>query len=120
MTTKGMPPQSPDLNKLDLCFFYSLQHRTNRIKSGDMDVVTMIKAVKKAYREYKTDPLRRVHALLYVVYREILINLGDNQYDMPHTGIRKRQRNGDDVYDFTVSMDIVNAAKEWVRRNRDI
>ena len=41
----------------------------------------------RAYREYDIDQLARVHALTYVVYREILQNMGSNQYDMPHTRI---------------------------------
>ena len=31
------------------------------------------------------------------VYRQILENNGSNQYDMPHEGSRKRQRDGSDV-----------------------
>ena len=63
------------------------------------------------HRNYAT--LARVHALTYVVYREILENLGSNQYDMPHTGIRVRQT----LEDRTVSNDVVRAAREFVRCN---
>ena len=77
----------------------------------------MVSAVTRAYREYDLDQLARVHALIYVVYREILENVGSNQYDMPHTGIRARQTNGQSLDDRTVSTDVVRAAREFVRRN---
>ena len=63
----------------------------------------MVSAVTRAYREYDVDQLARVHALTYVVYREILENLGSNQYDMPHTGIYVRQTSGESLDNRTVS-----------------
>ena len=77
----------------------------------------MVSAVTRAYREYDVDQLARVHALTYVVYREILENLGSNQCDMPHTGIRVRQTSGHSSDDRTISNDVVRAAREFVRRN---
>ena len=74
----------------------------------------------RAYREYDVDQLHRVHALTYVVYRKIRENLGSNQYDMSHTGIRVRQTSGQSLDDRTVSNDVVRDAKEFVRRNVNV
>ena len=68
----------------------------------------------QAYWEYDVNQLQRVHALIYVVYRCILVNEGHNQYDMPHTGIRSRQNNGMEVEDRTVDGDVVRRARQLV------
>lgn len=76
----NQPPQSPDLNKLDLCFFHSLNKQRyammRRCKSYD----DIIRSVKLAFNNYSVDKLMRVHALQYVAYREILKAHGDNNY----------------------------------------
>jgi hypothetical protein len=71
-----------------------------------------------AYWEYDIDQFTRVHALIYVVYRCILENDGHNQYDMPHTGIRKRQNNGTAVEDRTADGELVRHAKGVVSAYR--
>ena len=112
------PSNSPDLNKLDLCFFYSLQQAAAKLKGESKSLQDLISAITRAYREYSVDQLARVHVLIYVVYREILENLGSNQYDMPHTGIRTRQTGGQNLDDHTVRNDVVRAAREFVRHNQ--
>ena len=78
----------------------------------------MVSDVTRAYGEYDVDQLARVHTLTYVVYREILDNLGSNQHDMPHTGIHVGQTSGQSLDDRAVSTDVVRpAAREFVRRN---
>ena len=111
------PASSLDLNKLDLSFFYSLQQAATKLKGASKSLKDLVSAVTRAYREYDVDQLARVHALTYIVYRKILENLGSNQYDMPHTGIRVRQTSGQSLDDRTVSNDVVRAAREFVRRN---
>ena len=75
------PSNSPDMIKLDLCFFYSLQQAAAKLKGESKSLQDLISAVTRAYREYSVDQLAWVHALTYVVYREILENMGSNQYD---------------------------------------
>ena len=108
---------SPDLNKLDLSFFYSLQQAATKLKGASKSLEDLLSAVTRAYREYDVDQLAGVHALTSAVYREILQNLGSNQYDMPHRGIRVRQTSGQSLDDRTVSNGVVRAAREFVRRN---
>ena len=111
------PAKSPDLNKLDLSFFYSHLQAATKLKGARKLLEDLISAATRAYREYDVDRLARIHALTYVVYREILENLGSNQCDIPHTGFRVRQTSGQSLDDRTVSNDVVRAAREFVRRN---
>jgi hypothetical protein len=87
------PPQSPDLNVLDLAFLHSLQCFARRIKYSVSSVVDFVQQVTKAFEEYPIEKLLRCCAMQLVAYREILKDLGGNQYEFPHTGIRQRQRN---------------------------
>ena len=50
-------------------------------------------------------------ACLFTVYCQILENNGSNQYDMPHEGSRKRQRDGSDVCDLTVTRGLVRSRR---------
>ena len=75
------PAQSMDLNKLDLCFFYSLQRKADVLQSDAKFITDIISSVKRAFSQYDTDKLERVHACLFTVYRQILKNEGSNQYD---------------------------------------
>ena len=54
------PSNSPDKNKLDLCFFYSLQQAANKIKGTSKSLTDMVAAVTSACRDYSVDQLRRV------------------------------------------------------------
>ena len=54
---------SPDLNKLDLCFFYSLQQAAAKLKGKSISLQDLISVVTRAYREYSVDQLARIHAL---------------------------------------------------------
>jgi len=87
------PPQSPDLNILDLALIYSLKKAAQHAKhEANGSTTEFIRLVKETYASYSPSKLIRICALQYVAYREILKANGGNQYDMPHTGIRKRQR----------------------------
>ena len=88
------------------------------MKTGADSLENLIERVNEAYRLYNVDQLKRVHALLYVVYRSILENDGHNQYDMPHTDIRNHQNNGIAVEDSTVDGELVRRAKELVKAYR--
>ena len=45
------------------------------------------------------------------VYREILKNRGGNQYDLPHSDIREKQENGEEICDLQVPVEVVDLAK---------
>lgn len=101
------PAQSPDLNKLDLCLFASLQARSHILREETNSMPDLIQAVRNAWANYSATDLIRVEALKYVVYREILKSEGGNQYDIPHSGIRQRERAGEEVIDRSVDPQLV-------------
>ena len=113
--------QSPDLLVLDLAFFSSLQSYARQIKHSVTSTEIFIAQVTQAFCEYPVDKLLRCCALQLVAYREILKDCGGNQYEIPHTGIRQRQKhnmmeiNGisglnKDCGDYEVSGEVVKKA----------
>jgi hypothetical protein len=106
------PPQSPDLNKCDLCFFHSLQRAANRIKASNTTREKLLEAVTKAYTDYDRDILERIEGIQHEIYRQILIDSGGNQFDMPHSDVRKRQREGADPCDRSVPSELYKSAQK--------
>ena len=105
------PPNSPDLNKLDLCLFYSLNRQSAHLRNGARTLEELIESVKKAYGDYEPAQLERAEALLHVAYREVLEKNGGNQYDVPHSGIRKRQNGGQVTIDRSVPRELLPESK---------
>jgi hypothetical protein len=86
------PAQSPDLNTLDLGFFHSL---ANLAYDTDPDTLSdLLDAVEECYWDYDSDTLERVWQAQFNVYNCILEARGDNNFQLPHTGVSKRQRAG--------------------------
>lgn len=110
------PAQSPDLNKNDLCFFHSLQRASDALRFMYNSTTELMEAVETAYWQYPVDTLERIHALQYEIYRCILKNNGGNQYKLPHSGIRKRQKEGRPVEDRKVDKELVKTAQEELVR----
>ena len=108
---KTQPAQSPDLNKLDLCLFNSMNKEAHKIKDENKTYEELQSAVSQMYAEYDWKKIERVHAFQFAFYREILKNYGGNQYDLPHSGIRERQENGDEIRDFQGPVEILDLAR---------
>ncbi len=64
--------------------------------------------VKEAFRDYDWQSLDRIDGVLKSIYRSILLCKGDNDYELPHSAVRKRQLNGLDITDHTVDNNLVN------------
>ncbi len=79
ISIETQPPQSSDLNKLDLCFFHILSRQADALKHDSKTLEDMIARIEEAYWSYDIDQLQRVNALIYVVYCSILENEGHNQ-----------------------------------------
>ena len=100
------PANSPDLNWNDLAFFYSLQCDTNELKGVHCDLWKLKEVVVEAFKQYPSDKLERIDALQYEIYRQIIEHDGGNDFPMPHSGIRNRQKNDQDVADRGVSQEL--------------
>ena len=106
ITFVEQPAQSPDMNINDLAFFYSLQCDANELKGDDCDLWKLKESVLQAFDEYEPDRLERMEAILYEIYRQVMEHGGGNGISMPHSGIRNRQKNGEDVVDRSVPRDL--------------
>jgi hypothetical protein len=89
------PPQSPDLNILDLSFFSSLQARSNRLKiAAGNKVENLMECVDDAFWDYDSDTVEVHYGILFEIYNLILETEGNNNFQMPHNDIRRRQQAG--------------------------
>jgi hypothetical protein len=85
------PPNSPDLNVNDLCFFNSLSKRADRIKrEGHGNISGLKDSVKQAYDEFPRDTIVIGYGHLWSCFNEILVIEGGNKYKSPHDQVRER------------------------------
>lgn len=78
----NQPPNSPDMNVLDLGFFASLQSLTYRRIARNMD--DLITNVEEEYAEYDDAKVNRVFLTLQSCLIEVMKVKGGNGYKIPH------------------------------------
>mmetsp|Transcript_16709 Transcript_16709/g.15069 ORF Transcript_16709/g.15069 Transcript_16709/m.15069 type:complete len:151 (+) Transcript_16709:82-534(+) len=83
------PPNSPDLNILDLCLFNTLQKRSNKIKKEARTADKLIEAVQIVFDTMDRDTVCVTYGHLFACYNEVLICHGGNQYKSPHASVRE-------------------------------
>ena len=86
------PPNSPDMNILDLCIFRSLQSHTD--SRAPQSIRELIEGVEEEYRNYPVDKLARSFVTLQSCIREVMINKGKIDYKIPHMQKERRQSEG--------------------------
>ena len=95
-----------------MSFFASLQKTANQLKGAHKDIPHLIEAVLQTFNEYDELIFTRIHALQLQIYREVMNCGGDNTYyKLPHSGIRKRQRDGVPVADYNVPSELYHTAR---------
>ena len=78
----NQPPNSPDMNVLDLGFFNSLQSLAYGTISGSID--ELIANVQKEFNEYDPSTLNRVFLTLQGCLIEVMKDGDGNRYKIPH------------------------------------
>lgn len=78
----NQPPNSPDMNVLDLGFFASLQSLTYTRISNNMN--DLIANVQNEYENYEDKSLRNVFLTLQGCMLEVMMAGGGNKYKIPH------------------------------------
>jgi len=78
----NQPPNSPDLNILDLGFFASLQSKTFLTQSKNMD--DLIQNVQREFSSYDESKIRNVFLTLQGCMIEVMKKGGGNGYKIPH------------------------------------
>ncbi|XP_051187684.2 uncharacterized protein [Lolium perenne] len=86
------PPNSPDLNILDLGFFAALQSIFHKLSPGSIEDI--VNKVQQAFEEYPAERSNRIFLTLQACMREVLIQLGGNRYKVPHMRKEVLQRLG--------------------------
>ncbi|CAN0400133.1 unnamed protein product, partial [Pylaiella littoralis] len=86
------PAQSPDININHVRFFASLKSRVWAMNACSVD--ELAESIYQQYEDYDGETLERVWQSLSKVYNQTLRNVGDNDFAVEHTGVRKRQREG--------------------------
>ena len=91
----NQPPNSPDLNILDLGFFnsiQSLQDRTTPRAIGDL-----IAEVNTAFNAQGPEKLGAVWTTLQTILQEIMLAKGDNTFKLPHLKKATTERRGGSI-----------------------
>lgn len=87
IVVENQPPNSPDLNILDLGFFNSIQSLQQRLQANSVD--TLIAATEQAFMELDRIPLEKCFLTLHSVMEMIMVHKGGNDYKIPHMGKSK-------------------------------
>ncbi len=93
ITLENQPPNSPDLNVLDLAFFASIQSIQHKIPAKNTR--ELVDAVLQPFESLKVDCCENVWTTLQMVQNEIIGCRGGNNYKLPHMGKAKYRRKND-------------------------
>ena len=100
------PPNSPDLNVLDLGFFRSIQDLQH--EKAPTTIEELVAAVKQSFDEYPVEKLNRVFLTQQTCMKEIMKFKGDNDYKIPHMGKDRLEREGTLPLQIRCESDLVN------------
>lgn len=81
------PPNSLDMNVLDLSFFRSLQSLTD--SRNPTTIEELIQGVEEEYEAYDVENLNRVFLSLQMCMKEVMKIGGGNRYRNPHMNKRR-------------------------------
>lgn len=89
---QSQPPNSPDLNVLDLGFFNSIQSLQHQESPKTID--ELIECVQNAFNALSRDKLDNVFLTLQKCMESTLMARGDNNYKIQHMNKEKLRREG--------------------------
>ena len=92
LTFTNQPPNSPDLNVMDLAFFRAIQSLQQKTQSKNK--AELIENTLKAYEDYPEQKVENGFLTLMCCMNMILENDGDNNYKIPHMNKAKLERDG--------------------------
>ena len=102
------PPNSPDLNVLDLGFFRSLQSMQFHVPSKDIE--EMMARVRICFDEYPHNKLNNIFLTLQTCMNEIIDCDGGNHYDIVHLNKLRLERLGE----LPQSIYMTDRANDWL------
>ena len=105
------PPNSPDMNVLDLGFFRSIQSLTDC--RSPTTIEELIHDVEEEFEVYDEDKLNRVFLSLQMCMREVM-KIGGNRYRNPHMNKSRLEREGRLPHRLSCERDIYNSALAYL------
>ncbi|XP_049373035.1 uncharacterized protein LOC125838026 [Solanum verrucosum] len=102
------PPNSPDLNVLDLGFFRAIQ--SLQYQKALLTIDKLINAVETSFNEMKWERLNHVFLTLQACMIEVMKAKGGNNYKVPHMMKERLEREGNLPIQLSCVIDIVNEA----------
>ena len=106
------PPNSPDLNILDLGFFRSIQSLMHKKMPKNVDA--MLDVVHEAFYQLDPKTLGNVWYSLQDVMIEDLKSKGANDYDLPHVNKARREAQGNHPIIIKAPLNVVMQSWEIV------
>jgi len=88
----NQPPQSPDLNILDLGYFNSIQSLQQ--KNASNTYPELVQAVQDSFQQLPIQALTNVFITLQLVMEHIILDNGGNNYKLPHINKNKLRKEG--------------------------
>ncbi|KAL3519084.1 hypothetical protein ACH5RR_021673 [Cinchona calisaya] len=86
------PPNSPDLNVLELGFFRAIQSLQHQEAPKNID--ELVTAIEKSFDEFPVEKLNHVFLTLQMCMIEVMKANGSNNYKVPHMNKSQLERNG--------------------------
>jgi len=88
----SQPPNSPDLNVLDLGFFSAIQSLQH--KESPKSVDELVSAVVKSFENFSSVKSNHIFVTLQLCMIKIMIANGSNKYKIPHMNKKRLEREG--------------------------
>ena len=109
---KRQPPNSPDLNVLDLGFFAAIQALQHQQSPSNVD--ELIECVESAFWSMKRETLDNTFLSLQQAMMGVLSVNGDNTYKLSHMGKDKLRREGLLPVSIQCSPEVILSSREYL------
>nr|XP_027118630.1 uncharacterized protein LOC113735852 [Coffea arabica] len=103
------PPNSPDMNVLDLGYFRAIQSLQHQEAPKTIDELLL--AVEKSFDQLSTESLNNVFLTLQSCMVEVMKNLGGNNYKVPHIGKHRLMKDGSLPLQIECEQELVNQVR---------
>ena len=108
------PPNSPDMNVLDLGFFRAIQ--SLQYQEAPSTVDELVNAVQKSFEELPSKNLNYIFLSLQTCLVEVMKVNGGNNYKLPHIGKQQLMRIGDLPSQIQCERDVVEKALAYLQQ----
>ncbi|VFQ76659.1 unnamed protein product [Cuscuta campestris] len=105
ITLNNQPPNSLDLNILDLEFFRAIQ--SLKEQCAPTSVPELLEAVQRAYNALNPETLNKVWLTYQQVLTKVMEHEGSNNYRLPHMGKDRLAREGNLPKSLSIDLDLI-------------